>query len=46
MDTIKSYSEAEREIFQGPKDRYLKSLKQWIKMLVCEKGILRMDSDE
>ena len=42
VDTITSYSEAERKIFQGPCSRYLSSLKSWITMLVYEKGILRM----
>ena len=42
VDTITTYSEAERNFFQGPHGRYLSSLKTWIKMLVCEKGILRM----
>lgn len=42
VDTITSYSEEERKIFQGPRGRYLSSLNTWIKMLICEKGILRM----
>ena len=45
VDTIRSYNEIEREFFQEPRGRYLKSLKLWIKMLVYEKGILWMDSD-
>ena len=40
VDTIASYSEVEQKIFQGPCGRYLLSLKMWIKMFVCEKGIL------
>ena len=42
VDTITSYSESEQHFFQGPHDRYVSSLKTWIKILVCEKGILRM----
>ena len=42
IDTIRSYSEVEREFFQGPIGRYLTSLKIGIKMLACEKGILIM----
>ena len=42
VDTITSYSEAERKFFQGPLGWYISSWKAWIKMLVCEKGILRM----
>ena len=45
VDTIWSYNETERELFYEPRGRYLKSLKMWIKMLVCEKGILRMNSN-
>ena len=40
VDTITSYNEAERKKFQGSHSRYLSSLKMWIKMLLCEKGIL------
>ena len=40
VGTITSYSEVEQKKFQGPCNRYLSSLKTWIKMLVCEKGIL------
>ena len=46
VDMIKSYSKAEREFLQGSQGHYLKYLKVWIKMLVREKGILRMESDE
>ena len=46
VNTIKSCSEIEREFFQEPKGHYLKYLKLWINMLVCEKGILQMESDE
>ena len=45
VDHIRSYSKTEREFFQEPRGRYLKSLKLWIKMLVCEKNILRMESN-
>ena len=46
VDTIKSYSETKRYFLQGLRGQYLKSLKLWIKTMVCEKGILRMESDE
>ena len=42
VDTTKSYSEEEREFFNGPKGRFLLSLQLSIKMLICEKGILKM----
>ena len=45
VDTLTSYSEAKIKFFQEPQGRYLTYLKTWIKMLVCEKGILRMDFD-
>ena len=46
VDTVKSYSDVEREFFQGPRGRFLLSLQLWIKMLICEKGILKMNFDE
>ena len=42
VDTTKSYSEAEREFFNRPSGRFLLSLQLSIKMLICEKGILKM----
>ena len=42
VDATKSYSEAEREFFNGPRGRFLLSLHLSIKMLVYEKGILKM----
>ena len=44
VDTITSYSEAEINFFQGPRKRYLLSICIWIKMLIYEKGILRLSS--
>ena len=38
VDMITSYSEAERNFFQGPRRRYLLSISTWINMLVYEKG--------
>ena len=46
VDIVKSYSAAEREFFKGPRGQYLKSLKLWTKILLCEKGVLRMESFE
>ena len=43
VETITSYSEAERNFFQGPLSRYLLSISRWIKMLVYEKGILQLN---
>ena len=39
VETITSYSEAERNIFQGTQIRYLLSISTWIKMLVYEKEL-------
>ena len=45
VDTIKSFSEAERDFFSGPRGRFLLSLQLSIKQLVSEKGILKMDQE-
>ena len=42
VDTTKSYNEAEMEFFNEPRGRFLLSLQLSIKMLVYEKGILKM----
>ena len=46
VNIINSYSDAGREFFKGPRGRFLLSLKLWIKMLICKKGILKMKSNE
>ena len=45
VDTNKSFSEAEREFFSGPQERFLLSMQLSIKQLVYEKGILKMDQE-
>ena len=35
VETIKKISEVEREFFERPRGKYLKSIKLWIKLLVC-----------
>ena len=42
VDTITSYSEAERKFFQGPRRRYLLHISTWIKILAYEKRILQL----
>ena len=42
IDTTVSYSEVERCFLQGPRGKYIKSLNTWIKMLLCEKRIMRI----
>ena len=44
VDTITSYTKAERIFFQGTRRRYLLSFSTWIKMLIYEKGILPLSS--
>ena len=44
VDTITSYSEAERNFFQGPRRRYLLNISTWIKLFAYEKGIFHLDS--
>ena len=44
VDTITSYSEAKIKIFQGPRRRYLLPVSTWIKMIIYEKGIIRLIS--
>ena len=46
VDTIRSYSDVEREFFKGPRGRFLLSLQLCIKMLIYEKVILKMNSKE
>lgn len=45
VNTVKSYNATKREFFKGPRGKYLNSLKLWTKMLLCEKGVVRMESD-
>ena len=46
VKTVKLYSDVEREFFKGPRGRFLLSLQLWIKMFICEKYILKMNSNE
>ena len=46
VDIVKSYSDTERELFKGLRGRFLLSLQLLIKVLIYEKGILKMNSDE
>ena len=43
-DMLKAYIEAEQYFFKGYLGKYLKSLSLCIKMLLCEKGKLRIDA--
>ena len=46
VNIVKYYSDAKRDFFKGPRGRFLLSFQLSIKMLICEKGILKMNSDE
>ena len=43
VDTTISYSEAKRCFLKGPRGKYIKSLNTWIKMLLCEKQVMRIN---
>ena len=45
VDQVKRYNEAERHFFKGPRGKFLNSLSLWIKMLLCDHGILMLCSD-
>ena len=45
IDTSTSFSEAERQFFQGPRGNLLNSFSLRIKMLLAEKGILLIELD-
>jgi hypothetical protein len=45
VDCTQSYSVAERYFFKGLHERFIKSLGTWIKMFLCEKCVMTMDSD-
>ena len=44
IDTYMFYNEAEHKFFKGLRGKYLNSLKLWIKMLLCEKVVLCIQS--
>ena len=43
VDTLKAYSKAKRIFFKGYHGKYLNSLDMWIKMLLCKKGVLKLE---
>jgi len=45
IDCTKSYSAAERELFYGPREKYLRELTMWIKMDLRDYGTLPMRND-
>ena len=45
VDTVKAYSKVEQQFFKGYRGKFLNSLNLWIKMLLCDKGVLQLRSD-
>jgi len=45
VDTVKSYTAIEQEFLNGPRGRYNRSLYTSIKILLYEKGVMTMESD-
>jgi hypothetical protein len=45
VDCTQSYSVVERDFFKGFRGRFIKSLGTWIKMLLCNKGMMTMEFD-
>jgi hypothetical protein len=45
VDTVKSYNAAEKEFLKGPRGRYIISLYTSIKILLYNKGVMTMASD-
>jgi hypothetical protein len=45
VDTAKSYTVAEKEFLKGPRGRYIRSLYTSIKILMHDKGMMTMESD-
>jgi hypothetical protein len=45
VDYTQSYSVIERYVFKGPQGRLMKSLVTWIKMLLCDKCMMKMEFD-
>jgi hypothetical protein len=45
VDTAKSYNATEKEFLKGPRGRYIRSLYTSIKMLLYNKGVMTMASD-
>lgn len=44
VDSIVSYNKREQSFFKGLPGKLLRSLNLWIKILLCEKGLLQMQT--
>ena len=45
VNTVKLYTAAEKEFLKGPRGRYIRSLYMSIKILLKDKGMMTMESD-
>jgi hypothetical protein len=45
VDTTKSYNIEEKDLLRGPRGRYIISLYTSIKILLYNKGVMKMSSD-
>jgi hypothetical protein len=45
VDIAKSYTSAEKKFLKGPRGRYIRSLYMSIKILLKDKGMMTMESD-
>jgi hypothetical protein len=45
VDTVKSYTVTEKDFLKGPRDRYIRSLYTSIKILLDDKGVMTMESN-
>jgi hypothetical protein len=46
VDTMKSYTAAEKEFLKGLRGRYIRSLYMLIKILLHDKDVMTMESDK
>jgi hypothetical protein len=45
VDTVKSYNTSEKEFLRGPRGSYIRSLYNSTKILLYNKGVMKMESD-
>jgi hypothetical protein len=45
IDCTQYYSVTEREFFKGTHEIFLNTLSTWIKMLLCDKNVMKIESD-
>ena len=45
VDTLKAYTDTKRQFFKCYRGKFLNSLNLWIKILLCDKGVLQLRLD-